>query len=97
MGEFRDGVAVHLEVDLHGRAAQLGMRGGGSIWVGQATEARNIPRQLDDPLVVDVVQHVMESEGATPASWRDRPWRPSSRVLYRVGTGGKTVRKPHRR
>src|SRR5690242_10983674 len=89
MREVGDGVALHLEVDLHGRAAQLGMGGGGGIRVRQPSEARNIPGQLDDPLVIDVVQHVMESNTYLP----DRPWRARSRVLYRGGTGGKTVRR----
>src|SRR6478735_1844545 len=89
MGEVGDGVALHLEVDLHGRAAQFGMGGGGGIGVRQSPEARNIPGQLDDPLVIDVVQHVMESNTYLP----DRPWRARSTVLYMAGTGGKTVRR----
>src|SRR4051794_2508729 len=62
---------------------------GTCIGVRKPTEARNIAGQLDNALVVDVVQHVMESN----ASGRDRPWRAPSRVLYRGGTGGKTVQQ----
>src|SRR3569623_1260002 len=93
MREVGDGDTIHLQIDLHSRAAQLGVRRGGCIGIGQPAQTGDVAGQLDDPFVVDVVQHVMGSEGVRPASWRDRPWRPSSRVLYRIGTGGKTVRK----
>src|SRR5690349_16590081 len=89
MGEVGDGISGHLEIDLDGRAAQLGVSGGGGIGVRQPSEARNIPGEFDDPLVVDVVQHVMESSTSAP----DRPWRAPFRVLYRGGTGGKTVQR----
>src|SRR5882757_5819096 len=89
MGEVGDGVAIHLEVDLDGRAAQFGVGGRAGIRVRKPPEARNIAGQFDDPLVVDVVQHVMESNTSGP----DRPWRAPSTVLYRVVTGGKTVRR----
>src|SRR3954464_13030914 len=89
MGEVGDLVALHLEVDLDGRSAQFGMGGRGGIGVRQPSEARNIPGQFDDPLVVDVVQHVMESNTSAP----DRPWRAPPTVLYRGGTGGKTVQR----
>ena len=57
VGEVGDNGPVHLEVDLDRRPAQLGVGGGTGIGSGQASEPRNISRQLDDFLVVDVVQH----------------------------------------
>src|SRR3954454_20789224 len=89
MGEVGDGGAIHFEVDLHGRAAQFGVGGGGGIRVRKPPEARNIPGQFNDPLVIDVVQHVMVSNTSGP----DRPWRAPFTVLYRDGTGGKTVQR----
>ena len=61
MGEVGDDGAVHLEVDLDGRSAQLGMGGCAGVGGGKPAQSRNIPRQLDDPLVVNVVQHVARS------------------------------------
>ena len=61
MGEVGDHGPVHLEVDLDGRAAQFGMGGGAGVGVGKPAQAGDIPGQFDDPLVVDVVQHVMRS------------------------------------
>src|SRR5438132_6536178 len=80
MGEVGDGVPAHLEVDLHGRAAQFGVGSGTRVGVRKPPEARNIAGQLDDPLVIDVVQHVMESNTSGP----DRPWRAPPTVLYRA-------------
>src|SRR6202012_4040789 len=60
MGEVGDHRAVHLEVDLDGRAAQFGMRRGAGIGVGEPAQAWDVPGQLDDALVVNVVQHMME-------------------------------------
>src|SRR5205085_12451040 len=61
VGEIGDDGAVHLEIDLHGRAAQFRMRGGTGVRVGEAAEARNIAGEFDDPLVVNVVQHRAKS------------------------------------
>src|SRR5215510_2437015 len=57
MGEVGDNRTFHLEIDLHRRAAQLRMRSGAGVRVGEAAEARDIAGKFDDPLVVDVVQH----------------------------------------
>src|SRR5438874_5401685 len=93
MGEVGDLVALHLEVDPDGRAAQLGVGGRGGIGIRQPPEPRNIPSQFDDPLVIDVVQHVMESSTSSP----DRPWRAAFMALYSAGTGGKTAQRVRRR
>jgi hypothetical protein len=58
MGEVGHLAVFHLEIDGDGRAAELGMRGRGGVRVGKPAEAGNIARQLQDPTVVDVVQHV---------------------------------------
>ena len=63
MGEVGDDRAVHLEVDLDGRTAQFGMRGGAGVGGGQAAEPGDIAGQFDDALVVDVVQHKIEVSG----------------------------------
>src|ERR1041384_6430287 len=55
--------AVHLQVDLDGGAAQLGMGGGAGVGVGEAAEAGDIPREFDDPLVIDVIQHEIRCPG----------------------------------
>src|SRR5262249_44521050 len=88
VGEVGDDGPLHLEVDLDGRAAQFRMGGGAGVGVGEAAEARNIARQLDDPLVIDVVQHVNRGPGAG----RKCPWRLGVTVLYMNGNGGKTAR-----
>ena len=83
------GVAVHLEVDRDGRAAQLGVGGGAGVGVGQPADAGDIARQLEDPLVVDVVQH----EIRCPGRRSERPWRLGFTVLYMDSNGGKTARR----
>ena len=93
MGEVGDHGPVHLEVDLDGRAAQLGMGGGAGVGVGEAAEPGDIAGQFDDPLVVDVVQHEIE----VPGGGRERPWRLGFIVLYMDSNGGKTVRPFARR
>ena len=60
MGEVGDLIAVHLEVDRDGRAAQLGMGGGGGVGVGEPPEPGNVPGQLENSAVVDVVEHGSE-------------------------------------
>ena len=60
MGKVGDDRAVHLEVDLDGRTAQLGMRGGAGVGRGEPSEPGYIAGQFDDALVVDVVQHKIE-------------------------------------
>ncbi len=57
VGEIADHAVLHLEVDLDGRAAQLGMGRCRGIRVGKPPQTRDIARQFDDFLVVDVVQH----------------------------------------
>src|SRR5262245_58641492 len=61
MGEVGDDGSIHLEIDLHGRSAQLGVRAGAGMGIGEAAQARDIAGQLNDPLVVDVVQHRSKS------------------------------------
>ena len=67
MGEVGDHGAVHLEVDLDGRAAQLGMRGGAGVGCGEPSQPGDIAGQFDDALVVDVVQHKVEVSGLPAA------------------------------
>src|ERR1700687_1818455 len=57
MGEVGDPVAIHLEVDREVRAAQLGMGGSAGIGVGKPSQPGNIPGQLQNSAVVDLVQH----------------------------------------
>ena len=57
MGEVGDGVAVHLEVDGDGRAAQLGMRGRRGVGLLEPAQPGDIAGQLQNSAVVDVVQH----------------------------------------
>ena len=51
-----DPVAVELEVDGDGRAAQLGMGGRRGVGVGQPLGARDVGGKLQDALVVDLAQ-----------------------------------------
>ena len=46
-----------LEVDRHGRAAELGMGRRAGVGVRQPAEARNVGGELEDAAVVDLVQH----------------------------------------
>src|ERR1700748_3545615 len=57
MGKVGDDGAIHLEVDLDGRPAQLGMRGGTGIRCVKPSQPGDVAGQFDDALVVDVVQH----------------------------------------
>src|ERR1700750_918174 len=68
MREVSDGVPTPLEIDLHGRAAELGVSGGAGVGIAEATQTGDIPGQFDDPLVIDIVQHAMESETFRAAS-----------------------------
>src|SRR6267154_5838122 len=88
MGEVGDHGAVHLEVDLHRRAAQLGVGGGAGVGIWEAAETGDIAGQFDDALVVNVVQH---RAGSGAGEWK-RPWRQGFTVLYMDGSGGNTVR-----
>src|SRR5690348_16796094 len=85
MGEVSDHGAIHLEVDLDRRATEFGVGRGAGIGVGKPAQTWDVPGQLDDALVVDVIQHMME----VPP---DRPWRPGVTVLYMEGPGRNTVR-----
>ena len=67
MGKVGDDGPVHLEVDLDGGAAQLGMRRGAGVGVGKAADPGDIAGEFDDSLVVDVVQH-----GSRPRASRGR-------------------------
>src|ERR1700678_4210929 len=88
MREIRDHGAIHFEVDLDGRAAQFGMRGGAGVGGGQPSQPGDVAGQFDDPLVVNVVQHKI-----VVSAWpSDRPWRPLPAALYMVGNGGNTAR-----
>ena len=84
-----------LEVDLDGRTAQLGMGGCGRIGVVEPPEPRNIAGKFDDPLIVDVVQHVPDVPGITGG----RPWRPGFIALYcdYMETIGRNSSHIHRR
>src|SRR5215470_8888026 len=84
MCEVGDDRAVHLEVDLYGRSAQFRMRGGAGVGIGKPPQSRNIPRQLDDPLVVNVVQHEAKSR-MHPVK---RTWRVDALVLYMDANAG---------
>ena len=57
MGEVGDLVAVHLEVDGHGRAAQLGMGGGAGVRRVQPPDPGDVAGQFQNSAVVDLVQH----------------------------------------
>jgi hypothetical protein len=57
MGEVGHGIAVHLEVDGHGRAAQLGMGGSAAMRVRHAANPGDGPCKFQNPGVVDVIQH----------------------------------------
>src|SRR6478752_3826327 len=57
MGEVGDGITLHLEVDGHGRAAELGMSGRRRVGVAEPAQPRNIPGELKDAAIVDLVQH----------------------------------------
>ena len=57
MGEVGDLVAGHLEVDRHGRAAQLGMGGGAGVRRVQPAQPGDIAGQFEDSAVVDLVEH----------------------------------------
>ena len=57
MGEIADHRAVHLEVDGDGRSAQLGMGGGAGVGLIESSQARDIARQIEDSLVINLVDH----------------------------------------
>src|ERR1700754_227778 len=86
MGEVGDHRPVHPQVDLDRRSAQLGVSGGTCVGVGEPAQAWNIPGQLDDAIVVNVIQHRMEFPSV-------RAWRPDVMVLYMEASGRNTVRR----
>src|ERR1700678_1144083 len=88
MGEIGDDRAVHFEVNLDGRTAQLGVGHGAGVRCGQPSKPGYIAGQFDDALVVDVVQHKMGSR----ITGHTRPWRAQPTILYMDGGGGNTVR-----
>src|SRR5258707_12005638 len=57
MGEIRHRLSVHLEIDGNGRAAQLGMRGGGCVRVRQAPDSRNVSSQFQNSAIIYLVEH----------------------------------------
>src|SRR4030081_813539 len=57
MGKVGDPVALHLEIDRDGRAAQPGVGGGGGVRVCQPAQPGDIPGQLQNAAIVDLVQH----------------------------------------
>src|SRR3954454_24061146 len=73
MGEIRDYGAVHLDIDLDRGTAQLGVRRGTGVGIGQPTEPWNIAGELDDALVVDVVQHDLW-DLRLQLNWAFDPW-----------------------
>jgi hypothetical protein len=61
VGEVGDLVAGHLEVDGHGRTAQLGMSRGAGVRGIQPAQPGDIAGQFDDSAVVDLVEHALDS------------------------------------
>ena len=59
MGEIRDRVAVHLEVDRDRRAAQFRVRGRRGVRPFQPADPRNSSGQFQDPAIIDVIQHTV--------------------------------------
>src|SRR5919112_1832031 len=57
VGEVRHRIPLDLEVDRHGRAAQLRVRRRARVGLGEAPEPRDVGGELEDFAVVDVVQH----------------------------------------
>ena len=93
MGEVGDRVALHLEVDGHGRAAELGMGGRRRIGVAEPAQPGDIPGELKDAAVVDLVQHDVRWLFAGPAT---RLRRPGERI-YMVRLAGARRRLSARR
>src|SRR5262249_29406711 len=58
-------VALHLEIDGNGRAAEFGMGGRGGVGIVEAAEPGNIPGQLENSAVVDLVQHELRQRLTT--------------------------------
>ena len=73
VGEIGHHLAVHLDVDGHGRAAEFGMGGGACIGILQAAEARYGAGQRQDAAVIDVVQHGSSYIGRLAALPNRRP------------------------
>ena len=59
VGEVRDRVAVHLEVDRDRRAAQFRVRGRRGVRLFQPADPRNCSGQFQDPAIIDVIQHAI--------------------------------------
>ena len=91
MGKIGDDRPVHFEVDLDGRAAQFGMRGGAGVGGGQPAKPGDIAGQFDDALVVDVVQHKIEVSG-WPIALRSPLAAAVQQPYIWVANGGNTVR-----
>src|ERR1700687_3252401 len=48
---------LDAKVDHHCRTAQARMRFGAGVWVREPPEPRNVARELEDALIVDLVDH----------------------------------------
>jgi phosphoribosyl-AMP cyclohydrolase len=57
MGEINDPPVVHAKVDRHGRTAQARMRLRTGVWILKPPEPRNVARELQNSLIVDLVDH----------------------------------------
>ena len=57
MGEVGHGVAVHLQIDGDGRAAQPRKRGRRGVGIGQPADPRDGARKLDNAAIIDLVEH----------------------------------------
>ena len=56
MGEIGDGIAIHLQVDGDGRAAELRMGGGAGVGRVEAADAGDVAGEFEDTGVVDVIR-----------------------------------------
>ena len=57
MGEIGDHAVLHLEIDRHGRAAELGVRGRGGIGMLKPAYMCNISGETENFRIVDVIDH----------------------------------------
>jgi len=57
MGKINHTPVLDAEVDHHRRTAQPRVRLGAGVWVREPPKPRNVARELEDALIVDLVDH----------------------------------------
>ena len=82
MGEIGHLVAVHLQIDGDGRAAEPRKGGRRGVRIGEPSDPRDVAGQFNDAAIIDVVEHCQ-------IAVRDGCVQVGTDKLYRYLPGGR--------